>query len=242
MKPPKRCPWPPIQRLPIQRLPIQRLPIRRLPIRHLQAARSKMWGRVQVKTAGALPLSAADMRRRLRLEPVLEADLEDAQLDATLAEMVAAGASRIEGPDGAGLALMAQTWTLALDEWAASISLPGWPVTGVSEIRFIDPEGVEQVLDHGAIFRLIAGVYPSRLARLPSASFPPVMSGGGVIEIDYNLGRAAADDVDPGLITALALLAGHYFENREATAAANVRELPLGVEPILKRFARGVIA
>lgn len=193
-----------------------------------------MWGSVQVKTAGALPLSAADMRARLRIDDPAE--------DGLLDDFLAAAASRIEGPDGIGVALMAQTWTRIVDDWAPEIALPGWPVTGVAEIRYLDQDGATQTLDHAAAFRLVAGDHPARLVRKPGASLPALLSGGGVVEIDYELGRAQEGQVDAGLLTALALMAGHYYENREATAPHQVRELPLGVEPILARFQRGMVA
>lgn len=208
-----------------------------------------MWASVQVKTAGALPLAAADLRARLRIDTAAE--------DALLGEFLAAAASRIDGPDGVGVAMMAQTWTLTLDRWPwaaagarafcgtgwpVAVDLPGWPVTGVSEIRYIDPDGVVQILDHAATFRQVLGTDPARLVKKPGATFPAVLTGQGVIEIDYTLGRADAAEVDAGLITALALLAGHYYENREASTPGRVQALPMGVEYILARFARGVVA
>ncbi|MDE4059767.1 head-tail connector protein [Phaeobacter gallaeciensis] len=193
-----------------------------------------MWASVQVKTAGALPLDAADLRGRLRIDTAAE--------DTLLQDFLAAAASRIEGPDGVGIALMAQTWTLTIDAWAGEITLPGWPVTGVSEIRYLDADGATQALDHAAAFRLVAGTDPVRLVRKPGAALPATLGGRSVIEIDYTLGRADASAVDPGLVTAMALLAGHYYENREATVPAQVKELPMGVEHILARFTRGVVA
>lgn len=192
-----------------------------------------MWASVTIKSKGALPLTAADLRDRLRIDTTSE--------DALLDEFLAAAAASIEGPDAVGLALMTQTWTLTLDAWAREIALPGWPVTGVSEIRYFDAAGDQLVLDHAAAFRLVAGSDPARLVRRPGVSLPALMPGPGVVEIDYTLGRALAADVDPGLVTALALLAGHYYENREATTPAPVKELPLGVEHILARFRRGVV-
>lgn len=193
-----------------------------------------MWSSVQVKTAGALPLTAADMRARLRID--------DAGEDGLLGDFLAAGASEIDGPDGIGVAMMAQTWTRTLDSWGGVIALPGWPVTAVSEIRYVDLAGDVQALDVAANFRLVTGSHPARLIAKPGVALPQVLAQAGVIEVDYTLGRTVAADVDPGLVTALALLVGHYYENREATAPGQVLEVPLGARHILDRFTRVGVA
>lgn len=193
-----------------------------------------MWSSVQVKTVGALPLAATDMRDRLRIDTDAE--------DALLGDFLAAAASEIEGPDGVGVAMLTQTWTRTLDSWGAIIALPGWPVSGVSAIRYLDADGGQLVLDHATHFRLITGGDPARLVLKPGAVLPALLGQPGVVEIDYTLGQANASLVDSGLITALALIAGHYYENREATAFSQVHEVPLGARHILARFRRGVVA
>ena len=191
-----------------------------------------MWDRVQVKTRGALPLDAAAMRARLRIDSTAEDDL--------LEDFLAAAASEIDGPDGVGVALMAQTWTLTLDAWPLEIVLPGWPVTGVSVVRYLDADGAEQTLDHAATLRLATSAGVARLLRKPGASLPQTLAQAAVVEVDYTLGRATAAEVDPGLVTALALLAGHYYENREGVVVGvAAAEVPLGVRHILDRFRRG---
>lgn len=193
-----------------------------------------MWLGVKVKTRGAMPMDAAKLRARLRIDTAAEDDL--------LADFIATAASEIEGPDGWGIALMGQTWTLTLDRLAGEITLPGWPVSGVSEVRYTDPDGAAQVLDP-AEYRVVAGVDPVKVLPAAGRSWPAVQAGPGVVEIDYTLGQAAAGDVDPGLITALALLAGHYYENREATLpGSGVKELPLGVSHMKTRFSRAPVA
>lgn len=194
-----------------------------------------MWGNVKVKTPGALPLQAADLRRKLRIDSAEEDDL--------LRDLIAGAAAEIEGPDGLGIAMMAQTWTLGLDGWqGGEIELPGWPVTGVAAVRYTDPEGVEQVLD-AAAYRVITSQEPARLVKANGASWPTTAWGRGVVEVDYTLGRATAAEVDRGLVVALMLTAGHWYENREAVVVGQpAAELPLGAQHILARFRRGYAA
>jgi uncharacterized phiE125 gp8 family phage protein len=194
-----------------------------------------MWAGVVVKTPGALPLDAAGLRARLRINTEAEDEL--------LAAFLASAMSEIEGPDGWGIALMAQTWTQTLDGFSSIICLRGWPVTGIAEIRYMDPAGVWQTMDPDD-YRLVSGTDPARL--LPTSSFfpwPDVMSGPGVVEIDYTLGKATPAEVNAALVTAMALLAGHYYENREAVIIGpSAAKLPLGVPHIKTRFSRVPVA
>ncbi len=189
-----------------------------------------MWAAVKIKTPCAVPLTVELLADMLRLDVDDENDL--------LRQYLSAAASEIEGPDGWGVALGAQVWTLTLNRLPEQIILPGWPVTGVSQIRYMDRTGAVQVLDHAAHYRLVRGLDPARLVRTSGAALPFVLPEVGAVEVDYNLGHADPADVDPALMTALGMLAGHFFENREATTAAKLAEVPLGVSHIRNRFAR----
>ena len=194
-----------------------------------------MWASVTVKTPPeALPLTAADLRDRLRIDDPTE--------DAILGDFLVGAAAEIDGPHGIGVALMAQTWTLTIDKFRPDIALPGWPITGVAEIRYLDPDGAAQIVPP-ADYRLAIIGEAGRLVPSPTATWPATLAGPGVIEIDYTLGRDSSAEVDGGLITALALLAGHYYENREAViVGTNASETPLGVVHILNRYRRGLVA
>lgn len=198
-----------------------------------------MWGGVAIKVPPAgLPLTVADLRRNERLETP-----EDAQgladEDATLTECLAAAVASIEGPKGIGVALMTQTWTLSLDRFQAEIALPGWPVKAISEIRYVAADGAAAVLGP-ADYRLAAGYDPARLVPARGLAWPAVTVGPSAVEVDYVLGEATAAAVDQGLLRAVSMLAGHFFEHREATTdGPEITPVPMGVDRILARFRRG---
>jgi len=194
-----------------------------------------MWSQVSVKTPPAtLPVLVADLKARLRIEGDDENTL--------LASLLREAAAMVDGPAGIGVALLAQTWTLAPPRFAAEILLPGWPVTGVAEVRYLDAAGDWQVVDP-AVYRLAATPEPARLALNPGQSWPSVPTGPGRIQIDYTLGAATRADLDASLVTALCLMAGHYYENREAAAPGRgMAEIPLGASAILARHRRGSVA
>lgn len=200
-----------------------------------------MWGSVVIKTKpSALPLAAADLRRRLRIEETGDVD-EDAAENAFLGELIESGVAMIDGPDGIGLAMMRQTWTLILDQFERVIRLPGSPIDGIAEVRYLDAGGTMKVVP-ASDYRLAKGAEPARVVPVPGASWPACPSGPGVIEIDYTLGAESADDVAPDLKTAIALNAGHLYEHREAVVQGGVTEVPLGVSTILNRNRRHRVA
>lgn len=194
-----------------------------------------LFDHVTVKTRPAGPvLTAADMRARLRLDGTEEDDL--------LAAFIGAATAEIDGPTGAGLAMLAQVWTLHLNAWpwrGRPIVLPGAPIRAVEEIRYIDLDGADQILDPAEYQVRLAAACEIRPATA-LGYFPAVEEGAGAIAIDYRLGVDTPAEIDPGLVTACALIVGHYFEHREAVIAGTTAiEIPLGAMHILNRYRQG---
>lgn len=194
-----------------------------------------MFGNVSVKTPpAALPLLVAEVKRGLRVDGHDENE--------TLRDYLAQAVAMIDGPDGIGVALMAQTWTLTLDGFPHEIRLPGAPVTGVERIRYLDRALEWQVIDPAA-YRVVLGKDPARVVCAPGFAWPRPVAGVATVEIDYFVGAATRAEVQPALLGAVRLLVGHFFENREAVAAGvMLTELPLGVQHILDGHRRGVVA
>ncbi|MFG6535552.1 hypothetical protein ACGYK5_17140 [Sulfitobacter sp. 1A16787] len=194
-----------------------------------------MWGKVKVTTPpAALPLLVADVKRGLRIDHHEENEF--------LAQCQAAAVAMIDGPDGIGCAMMAQTWTLALDGFPAMIRLPGDNVREVLALRYLGRD-----LEWHAIpaedFRLVTTRDPAVLVPAPGKSWPRPVDGIGTVEIEYTLGAEDRAQVSPSLLGALRLLTGHFYEHREALAVGvSVTELPLGVRHILDGHRRGWVA
>ncbi len=194
-----------------------------------------MWSRVTVKTKPALlPIPAAVLADRLRVDDAAE----HGEIEGFLIEALAG----IDGPDGIGVAVMAQVWTLTLDRLSPEIDLPGWPVTGVAEIRYLDADGAWQVIAP-ALYRVVPGVEPARLVLARGAAWPAIPAGRGVVQIDYTLGAEDPADAEAGLVSAAALIAGHLYEHRSAVqTGAEAREVPLGAAYALSRYRRCLVA
>lgn len=201
-----------------------------------------IWGGVRVKTKPvALPLTAADLRLRLRVAATGD-EATDQIDDGLLEDFCAAAVAEIDGPHGIGIAMMRQTWALTLDRFAPVIKLPGWPVQAVQAVRYLGTDGAWADLDP-ARYRVALGAEPVRIVPV-GAGWPSLAAGPAVVEIIYDLGAEDPADLDRGLVTAVAMLAGHYHENREAVVigGGGAVEVPLGVQRALDRHARGTVS
>lgn len=197
---------------------------------------SLLWRRVRVKTP---PTSlAGDLLAGLKLAQRLDTDDFDAELTRCLDGAV----RRLDGPSGVGIALRPQVWTLSLDQFSIDpVELPGWPVGGVGEVRYIDPaDNSSTVLDENAYELTHVGDQAFFQSAL-GVSFPAAVCRLGAVEIDYTLGHASTTAIPADLIDAIYLLAGHRFRNPEAVAAASMAALPEGVMEITADYRRKVV-
>lgn len=79
--------------------------------------------------------------------------------DDTLIEaLIAAATSRLDGPQGLGLALVTQTWRQTMDCWPydGEIRLGLAPVSSITSITYVDAAGDTQTVDAGD-YRLVTG-------------------------------------------------------------------------------------
>lgn len=123
-------------------------------------------------------------------------------------------------------ALITQTWKVQFDG-----SFPGFPVElpmpnlqSVSAIRYYDAAGAQQVwAPANYVVDAPAGPQapPGRVDLATSVSVPAVLSRMGSVEIEFVAGYGSDVDTIPGdLVSAMKLVLGHLFENREDVVIA----------------------
>ncbi|WP_132447016.1 head-tail connector protein [Sulfitobacter indolifex] len=191
------------------------------------------WGGVSVLSKpAALPLAVADLKARLRVD---HAD-EDLEIEGFLRAAVA----MIDGPEGIGVAILRQTWRLTLDILPAQVILPGAPIAGLVALRVLGAGGTWQEVPPEDC-RLVAGIDPVRLVPAPGVSWPRPAAQPGAVQIDYTLGAATPAEADPALVTAVALIAGQYYNHRAAIMEGQAVELPLGARHIMEGRRRGLV-
>ena len=67
--------------------------------------------------------------------------------DAFLTRCIKAARQMIEGPEGAGLAIMAASWKLTLDHLPTEIRIPMGPVLVIDSFEYVDGTGAQQTLE-----------------------------------------------------------------------------------------------
>lgn len=110
------------------------------------------------------------------------------------------------------------------------LALPGAPVSGVTEVRYLDASGAEQVLDAGQYALECADDWPALVPDF-GVAWPAVQPGrADAVRITYTAGYGAGESDVPAAIRQWLLLAiGTWYNLRESVAAgASITELPRG--------------
>ncbi|MFZ5618822.1 MAG: head-tail connector protein [Pseudomonadota bacterium] len=152
-------------------------------------------------------------------EPVLLADLkEHLKIDGDAEDALIAGlglAARQTIEARFGLAIMAQSWRLALDTAPdCALTLPLSPVLSIDSVGVVRG-GVTEALGASS-YETQTGLIGRIRIKTPAASD---RAFGGVV-IAFTAGWTDAGAVPEELKLAIRLLAAHYYEHREGEAAA----------------------
>lgn len=150
------------------------------------------------------PVTLADLKAHLRLDTTEE--------DALLSALIVAARQSIEARFG--VAVIAQTWRLALDAAPTRpLALP------LSPIASIDAVGVAR---NGLIEALAPGAYDAQPGLVGRVRFAGTASGdplGGVV-ITFTAGWTNAAAAPAELKQAVKILAAHFYEHREGETRA----------------------
>jgi uncharacterized phiE125 gp8 family phage protein len=177
---------------------------------------------------------------RLITAPAVEpVSLSDAQehlragiggTDATLIEAYLQ-AAREAVENHTGRALMPQTWELRLQGFPDSaITLQVPPLLSVTSVRYTAPNGTDTLLDP-ASYQIEAPFGP---AAQPATLWPAVgttwpgtrLDDRSAVRVRFQAGYANAGAVPAALRAAILLVLGELYENREASAAKPLSEVP----------------
>ncbi|MFV0368257.1 MAG: head-tail connector protein [Hyphomicrobiaceae bacterium] len=163
-------------------------------------------GIFQLSGAGAEPLSVDEVKAHVRIDGSSE--------DALLQSLILTSRLHIEA--ALGLALIAQSWRLVLDQWPKDgpVKLPISPVRSVSEMRVLAANGTPTVVDAGS-YGLDTSQRPARIMFFGTSRPEPERPFAG-IEIDLMVGFGEkANDVPEPVRQALLLLVAHWYEHRD---------------------------
>ena len=179
--------------------------------------------------AAILPVTVAEAKTHLRIDHSDE--------DTLLTGYLTAARERCELV--ARRTFVATTYDLHLDAWPSGgvIRLPRPPLASVTGVYYTDEDGTETEFDSLNYVVDVAGE-PGKVVLRYSATWPSVtLQEVNGVRVRFVAGYGdEATDVPQRYCQAILLLAGHYYENREAVLVAqgfNAIEVPMAVRDLL---------
>lgn len=138
-----------------------------------------------------------------------------------------------------GLALLTQTWDDKRNGLGGRMRLTKRPLQSVSSITYVDGLGLTQTLaaSNYEVAKGGAENYPL-IGLTPTGNWPVVEDGleKATVRAVFGFGDSAAD-VPADLVAAVKLMAGHLYNNREATSAGvTVTEMPLAYRALIAPY------
>lgn len=129
--------------------------------------------------------------------------------------------------------LLEQTWELSLDCFDGDIKLPNPPLQSVTSIKYIDVYGVEQTLA-ASEYTVHTQNEPGLITLAYDKSWPSIRAVKNAVKVRYVTGYADADSVPAPIKSAMLLLIGHLYENREQEVIGqSVESLLFGYKQLL---------
>lgn len=180
--------------------------------------------RVFVVSGPEQAVSLADAKQHLKVSGAAE--------DVLINGMIAAATQALDGPEGwLGRALGAQTLEarFSLIDCGASVRLPYRPVNGLVSVKYLDRADNERSADL-ADFELLGD-------ELVPVGAEWVWMGGSLrreaVRVQYRAGYQA---IPAPIRTAILLMVGDLYRNRETVAAVQMSKIPMSatVESLLR--------
>ncbi len=176
----------------------------------------------------------AEAKKALRI------DDEDTIENGFIESLVAAATSYLEGDEGIlGRCLISQTWVVKADCFPldGEILLPFPDVSSVT-VTYFDETNQSQTLSAG-LYHLVETDSGSAVQLASAAAWPATYGRPDAVTITLAVGYGAAADVPPAIKTAVLMMAGHLYENREdVVVGVSAVVVPNGAQMLLAPFRR----
>ena len=201
-----------------------------------------MWDRIErLSQPAAEPLTLDEVKRHGRIDSADE--------NAWLLSAIRAARQAIEGPAGAGVAIVAAQWRLSLDRFPAEIWIPMGPVISVNAITYRDAAGTMQTLAP-ARYQWRKGILEARIKPAHGDAWPTVRDQYDAVQATFTAGFPGTENAQPDLSAideplkvAMLMLIRHWDANRETVVVGQMpAEMPLGFTNLVNRYRVGRFA
>lgn len=158
---------------------------------------------------------------------------DDGMQDAVLQSYLRAAFAAIEARTGKILLEREFSWTLSNWRDQHRQPLPVAPVSAVSAVTLVDPQGGETLVDADLWYLAPDAQRP---ALMPTGTCLPGLSAGGTVRIGLLAGFGPEwDDLPADLGQAVMLLAAHFYEYRH-DASRGAPAMPMGVQSLIEPY------
>lgn len=174
------------------------------------------------------PVTVAEIKSRLRIDGGYD--------DTLLASYGIAARRLIEAYTGCRM--MPRTEKLLLDRFppVKQLLIPAAPISAITAITYFDQDDNPTVFASSMYVTDTRG--PIGMVALKYGVIWPILGSlrrpVNAVEVSFASGYTDADCVPDELKHAVALLAGHFYENREETTMLKVEQIPLGIRHVVK--------
>lgn len=165
------------------------------------------------------PVSLAEAKLHLRVDGTDE--------DALITALISA--AREQAEHRTGRSLITTTWLHTEDQFPDAIRLRMTRVLSVTEVRYTDPQGADQVLAPASYTLDNASEYANWLYPAAGYSWPATWDQPNGVRVTYTAGFGpAAANVPESIKAWIKLTLGALYANREGGIEKAVSELPRG--------------
>jgi uncharacterized phiE125 gp8 family phage protein len=179
------------------------------------------------------PITTAVAKLHLRVD----SSTDDALIDTLCA------AAREYVETGTRRKCITQTWDLKLNcfpGWDQALHLPFPPVSSVTSITYIAPDGTSTVWSSALYTTDLAAGPKAQMARIVPVygqSWPQTRGVINAVVVRFVCGYANAAAVPGGMLAAMKLLIGHWYANRESVVVGSTpAEVQQGVESLIWQY------
>lgn len=204
---------------------------------------------LQVTTpAAATAVDLEELKSQLRIDADEEDYLAQEYLDAVTDQLEAY----------LGLSLIQKTYLWVLDGFGVSrepwddfwyqerpsgfyrgevcLTLPRSPLVSVSSIQYKNTANTLTTLD-SSTYQIDTLRVPARIKPAYGELWPQTGTDFNAVQVSFIAGYGATSaDVPPRIRHAIRMLVGHFEENRTATAAVNIYDVPLGWKSLVEDY------
>lgn len=206
-------------------------------------------GHVRTAAPAVEPVTAGDLRTFLRESAT---GLPDAEADDFITE------ARQYVEEMTGLALITQSWRMAIDQWpnqrepwwdgvregaitelyggkyTGDLSLPRYPLQSVDSITVYDEDGNSTSVTVANVFDVDTYRTPGRITLKRGQAWPVALRANNAIEIVYTAGYGnAASDVPAALVAGVKRMAGALYTDRGDCESAATKA---GVDRLISAY------